>query len=352
MRARNKIYILILITFGILCLALFATERVTNQRVLMRIGKIDLYDFVFIFLCLIGGGTISLLIRFARKTVRKFYRVLLLFCWVGIIGMMLFGSLLWFGDHAVTTWYEFYSPNNKYSLVVRESTFLLLCDVCPYERISSIFVRKLKADLSPDDGFAAISQGAYKISWDGDAVTLSVDMNQNGLWRVVKFNMAEHGKVLERFSDYPNGKPVSLDNQGETNTKDVLGLESDDSKPEDVQHGKVNQKIIEGLQAIALTTEYIAKENSEITYTAKGTPKLVLSSDLNATTYILYDRDSLNGKYALYVLYQSKNNGEGNLDPQIMEMYAYEYSGGRVIVADRHARSEVGTDEYREAIGE
>lgn len=63
MRVRKSIYILLLIVFGILCLAMFATERVTDQHVLTRIGKMNLYDFLFVFLCLIGGGAISLLIR-------------------------------------------------------------------------------------------------------------------------------------------------------------------------------------------------------------------------------------------------------------------------------------------------
>lgn len=352
MRVRKSIYILLLIVFGILCLAMFATERVTDQHVLTRIGKMNLYDFLFVFLCLIGGGAISLLIRSWRKTARKFYKGLQIFGWVGLIGVMMLGSLTWFGNHAVTTWYEFYSPDNKHSLVIRESTFLLLSDICPYERTSPIFVRKLKADLSTNNGFAAISQGAYKISWDGEVVTLSVDMNQQGMWGAVKLNIAEHGKVLKEFSNYPNGKPKWLDNQGNTNKKDVLDSASDDSESEDVQQGQVNQKVIDGLQAVALTTGYKTKGNSEITYTAKGTPKFVLSSDLNSKTYILYDRDSSNGKCALYVLYQSKNNGEENSDSQILEMYAYEYSSGKVIMADRHAWSDVGTDEYREATGE
>ena len=352
MRVRKRIYILLLIVSGILCLAMFATERVTDQYVLMWIGKMNLYDFLFVFLCLIGVGAISLLMHFWRKIARKFYKGLLIFGWVGLIGVMMVGSLIWFGNHAVTTWYEFYSPDNKYSLVVKESTFLLSSDICPYERTSPIFVRKLKADLSTNNGFAAISQGAYKISWDGDIVTLSVDMNQHGMWTTVKLNMAEHGKVLEEFSNYPNGKPKWLDSQGDTNQKDVLVSPSDDSESEDAQQVQVNQKVIDGLQVVALMTGYNTKGTSEITYTAKGTPEFVLSSDLNSETYILYDRDSSNGKCALYVLYQSKHSGEENSDTQILEMYAYEYASGKVITADRHAWSDVGTDEYREATGE
>ena len=352
MRLRNKNYILLLLVFGVLCLAMLIIERTTGQRVLTMICRMDLYDFLFIFLCLVGIGVISLLIRLWRRSVRKLPKVLIVFGWVLIIGMIMFGSLIWLGDYATTTWYEFKSPDKKYSLVAREYTFLLLSDIRLYERTSPIFVRELEADLSPDDGLAAISQDAYKISWDGDVVTLSVDMNQNGMWDTVKLNMAEHGKVLEKFINYPNGKPAWLDSQGDTNKNDELVSSSDNSEPEDVHQEKVNQKIIDGLQAVALTTGYAVDGNSEITYTAMGTPKLMLSSDLNSDAYILYDRNSSNGKCALYVLYQSKNNGEGSSDSQILEMYAYEYSSGKVITADRHAWSDVGTDEYREATGE
>lgn len=352
MGVRKKVYILLLIVLGILCLALFVTEQVTEQYVLTRIGKMNLYDFFFVFLCLIGVGVISLLIRSWRKTVRKFYKGLLIFSWVVLIGVLMGGSLMWFANHAVTSWYEFYSPDHKHSIVIKESTFLLLSDICPYERTSPILVRKLKASLSTDDGFAAISQGGYKISWDGDVVTLSIDMNQHGEWSTMRLDMDQHGKVLEEFSYYPNGKPAWLESEGDTNENYVLVPSLDDSEPEEIQQEQVDQKIIDGLQAVALTTGYVTKENSEITYTAKGSPKLVLSSDLNTNTYILYDRDSSNGKCALYVLYQSNNSGEENLDSQISEMYAYEYSSGKVITADRHAWGDVGTDEYRELTGE
>ena len=153
MRVRKRIYILLLIVSGILCLAMFATERVTDQYVLTQISKMNLYDFLFVFLCLIGVGAISLLIHFWRKITHKFYKGLLIFGWVGLIGVMMVGSLIWFGNYAVTTWYEFYSQDNKHSLVIEESTFLRLSDICLYERTSPIFVRKLKADLSPDDGW-------------------------------------------------------------------------------------------------------------------------------------------------------------------------------------------------------
>ena len=133
---------LVLVGLGILCLAMFATERVTGQCVLTQIGKMNLYDYLYVFFCLIGIGAISLLIYSWRKAARKFYKVLLVFGWVGTVGVLMAGSLIWFGNHVVTTWYEFHSPDQKYSLVARESTFLLLSDIRLYERTSPILVRE------------------------------------------------------------------------------------------------------------------------------------------------------------------------------------------------------------------
>lgn len=45
---------LVLVGLGILCLAMFATERVTGQCVLTQIGKMNLYDYLYVFFCLIG----------------------------------------------------------------------------------------------------------------------------------------------------------------------------------------------------------------------------------------------------------------------------------------------------------
>lgn len=352
MKVRKKTYILMLSVLGIVCVVLFAIERVTEQCVLIRIVNMNLYDFLFVFMCLIGVGANSLLVRYWRKTTYKFYKGLLVLGWVLLVGVLMAGSLIWLANHAVTTWYEFYSPNHKHSVVVRESTLLLLSDIRPYERTSPILVRELEVDLSTDDGFPSISRGDYKVFWNRDVVTLDVYTNYNGAWDKVKLDMADHGKVLEVSTYYPDGKPEWLDRKDDKNKNDLLVPLSDDSELEDIQEEQIDQKILDGIQAVALTTGYVTKRDLEITYTAKGTPELVLSSDLNTNKYILYDRNSSNGKCALYVLYQSKNNGEESSKSEILEMYAYEYSSGKVIKANRHAWSDVGTDEYREATGE
>lgn len=85
-----------------------------------------------------------------------------------------------------------------------------------------------------------------------------------------------------------------------------------------------------------------------ITYTAKCTPKMVVSE----YSYILYDRESANGKCALYVFYTEEDNDGQATESQIVDMYAYEYESERVIRADRQSWSDVGTSEYQAVTGE
>ena len=355
MRVREKIYILLLAASGLVSLAMFAAEHLTGQRVVTRIGRMQPYDFLYIFLCLISAGVIYLLIHCWRKVARKLTKALIVLGWIGTVGVFLLGSFIWLLNHGVTTWYEFDSPDHKYSLVAGESTVLLLSEIRLYERTSPFLVRELEADLLPDDGFAAITQGAYQISWEGDVVTLSADMNMNGLWDTVELDMADHGKVLAKSESFPNGKPAWMEEQSDADKEEKPSPASDASEQKEAEQRAAEQraaeqKIYDGLRAVAKATGKETVTEPKITYTAKGTPKLVLSS--NPEIYLLYDRDSANSKCALYVLYQSEEDAEGDSDPQIVDMYAYDYSSGKVITACRHDWSDAGTDEYREATGE
>src|SRR3712207_6020391 len=115
MRVRKIIYIFMLVILGVSCMALFIAERVTGQLALMRIVGMDLYDFMFCFLCLICIGAFSLLIRSWRKTVRKINKALLVFGWSVTIGMLVLGSTLELGRHVVTSWYEFNSRSEEHT---------------------------------------------------------------------------------------------------------------------------------------------------------------------------------------------------------------------------------------------
>ena len=351
MSVKRRIYLCLLIGWGALCSCLYLAERVTGQFILIRFVRLRLDDFLLVLLCLLCASIIAFFIRSWRKTDRKSAKAMLVCGWIAVIFSFLTGSLIWLGRHAVTVWHEFDSPDKKYSLVAGESAFLLLSDIRLYERTSPILIKELDASLGPDDGFAAISRGAYEISWDGDVVTLSVDLNLSGPWQAVKIDMADGGKVLADYGYYPDGRPAWLDEQDDTASEDTVPT-SDDSDQEDEQPDETERQINEGLRAVARTVGDADADDVEITYTAQGTPELVISSGSEESTYILFDRESANGQCALYVFYRSSAESGGDLYPQIVEMYAYEYASGRVITADRHDWSDAGTDEYREATGE
>ena len=181
---------------------------------------------------------------------------------------------------------------------------------------------------------------------------MSVDQNYDDLWESVKLNMADDGKVLASYSYYPDGRPDWRYEQEKTSGNEETESGSADAEQADEYPDEGELQIINGLLAVARTVGDADVDEANVTYIAKGTPEFVISSDSEAYTYILYNRESTNGKCALYVLYQSATDKEGDSDPQIMEMYAYEYASGKVIMAGRHAWSDGGTDEYREATGE
>lgn len=91
--------------------------------------------------------------------------------------------------------------------------------------------------------------------------------------------------------------------------------------------------------------------------TAKGVPRAVLFEDDHVVRSLLYDRISKNNECFLYVYYESEkdeigawSSSEGQI--QILEMYAYVIDDGKVIPSGRQAWSDIGSNEYREAIGE
>ena len=72
------------------------------------------------------------------------------------------------------TYFTFSSPDNSYSFVAREWSFLLGGECEIYERVNPFFIKSKEEYLSLDDGYTAISNGKYSITWDENRVTMSV----------------------------------------------------------------------------------------------------------------------------------------------------------------------------------
>ena len=72
------------------------------------------------------------------------------------------------------TYYTFYSPDGRYSVVVEEWSWLVGGSVTLYERTSPFLV-EFKENMITDDGFRPISADAYEIQWDDNIVTLTIE---------------------------------------------------------------------------------------------------------------------------------------------------------------------------------
>ena len=96
-------------------------------------------------------------------------------------------------------------------------------------------------------------------------------------------------------------------------------------------------------------------DSFEKEYDAKANSYVVLSEDSSSIRYLMYDRDSKNGRCGLYVCYEADKGSDGSwssLDAAILDMYAYEYSTGIIADSGKTAWADVGSEEYKALTGE
>ena len=88
---------------------------------------------------------------------------------------------------------------------------------------------------------------------------------------------------------------------------------------------------------------------------AKGNLQVILSETDTAVEYLMYDRESENGKCGLYVYFYMEKGEDGSWSPdsaQIRDIYAWVFDTDEVISSGKTGWGDPGSEAYRNATGE
>ncbi|MFR6221565.1 MAG: hypothetical protein ACLUJE_05220 [Anaerococcus sp.] len=219
----------------------------TSHRILIDFFGLILRqgDVLFILLLMIVVWLIYFLKLFWRKYSSKIARVFLVIGWILLILGFLFGALIFLGDHFLSSYHTFISPDKKHTLVVEETSFLLLGDVSLYERKNLLFIEDLGAEASPDDGFSPVSAGKYWIKWDGNRVNFAVfDEHGTRTWDVVKVSLGDSDRDVKHESLNSNGKPIIYEENDMSNPPRNHNIQKPSSKQDILDGLSIENAII------------------------------------------------------------------------------------------------------------
>lgn len=305
---------------------------------------VSLSELFFVSGMLAAGWALYGLIKAWRHVVRTSIKVGVVLGYIAVavaFFVLVVGTL---GYRAVTTYHEFISPDGEHRLTLAESSFLLMSNVEVYERTSTFFIKDM-AYLVVDDGATPISNGNYTLDWNENTAVIAVDANTGGVWSAAKITFDGKESTAEPYQFYPNGESISASDRSNIDE----GLDTQDMEPEAID--PIMQLAEEGIIKVAACVD--ASADNEVSYSSKGTPQIVLYADDDVARYIRFDRESKNGNCTLYVLYEDAFASDAHSSTtKIIEMYAYEYSTGTVIVAGKQDWSDPGTEEYQSITGE
>lgn len=293
----------------------------------MNLQSLGITEY-FLYMLINKMNTVELMKRKINLIVVMFFYAIIV-----IFSMLLVGCA-YTNPHSIRDIETKTSPDGKYEIIFQNVGLPDFPFGDSHAKIilkeGNKIITKQKFDVA-NDGVALVP-GNWEVSWYQDCVQVVIKGSEQ---HNVLYTFTYDGEM-----DYEILEELSI-------SYSILDSDETETIPEPLSPDE--QRILDGLLKVY---EFVVGETgaceSDITYTAKCTPKMVVSED----SYILYDRVSVNGKCALYVLYENEGDAESVSDPQIVDMYAYEYESGKVIRADRHSWSDAGTKEYQWATEE
>lgn len=173
MRELKKIVSILILAGCCILAALITVPFASGKKIL--IGHVSGTQLTYgVIVAILILGIIFLIIRYRAGRYRKNFVILIS---VSVTSMCVllgisFLYLLFVADSE--TYYTFYSPDRRYSIVAEERSWLLAGSVTLYERTTPFLIEE-RVRLLTDDGFRAISSEAYEIQWEDNVVTFTIE---------------------------------------------------------------------------------------------------------------------------------------------------------------------------------
>ncbi len=132
-------------------------------------------------------------------------------------------------------------------------------------------------------------------------------------------------------------------------------VEAQPELPPEIEGHEMSFGVMDGYYAIYDLFFDGQNKNCIEQYTAKGNSYVILAEDDTHIEYLMYDRDSKNGKCGLYVYYICQKAEDGSwsvADSEIRNSYGFCYETGDLYPSGKTGWGQPGTPGYQEATGE
>ncbi len=291
---------------------------------------------------------------------------------------VLYGIFIYVLNYMVHTVDRQESPDGQYSILLQSvgsPVFFSAADGRLVLREGKKVIVKYDFSLYDDGG--SIRPSVWQVDWEEDQVVVILSgAEQDDMQITLGFDGAADSKSVSSERDEDNMQQEDsaagdeteegTDGNGAAGGGSHYYMQGDGGRDESMDPGtgslqgsddlsEYYQKIRDGYMAVY---DRIFREQDDSffeSYDAKGNLRIILHEDDRKVEYLMYDRESENGKCGLYVYYSVQKNEDGSWSPadaRILDMYAWVYDSGAVISSGKTAWADPGTEEYREATGE
>lgn len=311
---RLKFFSLASLSFLMFTLAIFLISKKTGTIFLLKVFGLHftletleiLSTFlivcrIFFYVLKLGAGT-------------RLKKILLILLKIFLVICLVFLSFVLLISSATTTYNEFSSDDSKHTLVVGETSFLLLGRINLYERLGPFFIKDLDTEVLVDDGGRPISDQAYWISREKDKFTLAFSNYNEGRWTRLEGKLGEENPkieveaiysepyVYEESSSDKDGQDLARENYTE-GEEEGQRRRLDNLSPEDLKKiPSSSYGIIEADRAGAESLRYFGKEEEgQMTFISKlpdTSPSVDGKVDKEGNIYLKFE--DINGNVSNY----------------------------------------------------